>query len=81
MDNFDKLYEEEIMRINEGAFKSLATASALGIGALAGANNGAKEYNQTPAVQPRANDDFIINKTLHANFLPVILVLVHLYYY
>jgi len=64
MDNFDKLYEEEIMRINEGAFKSLATASALGIGALAGANNGAKEYNQTPAVQPRANDDFIINKTL-----------------
>jgi len=63
MTNFDNLYEEEMMRIEEGAFKSLATAGVLGLGALAGGNDAQADYNR-PAITQRVSDETILSKTL-----------------
>lgn len=63
MNEFDKTYEEEMRSLTEGAFKSLATAGLLGLGAL-GADNAVADYNKAPVVQPRMSDSELINKTL-----------------
>ena len=46
MNEFDKLFEEEMSKLAEGRFKSMATAGLMGLGALGGASNADATPNQ-----------------------------------
>lgn len=63
MNDFDDIYEEEMRILTEGAFKNIATAGMLGLGAL-GADNAVADHNTRPPIQKKVTDDFILNKTL-----------------
>ena len=70
MDNFDKIFNDEMSKLDEGAFKSLATAGLVGLGALGGTSNAdARTNDPTTQVSPssrvqRVSDETILTKTL-----------------
>ena len=64
MNEFDKVFEEEMGRITEGAFKSLATAGLTGLAAVTGANNAIANYNERPPITQKVTDETILAKTL-----------------
>ena len=70
MDNFDKIFNDEMSKLAEGAVKSLATAGLVGLGALGGTSNvDARPNNPTTQVPlqsrlQRVSDETILIKTL-----------------
>lgn len=70
MKEFDKIFDDEMSKLEEGTLKSLATAGLVGLGALGGASNAdAGQSAPTTQVRPqrrvqRVSDEFILTKTL-----------------
>lgn len=62
MNEFDKAYDDLMMRLEEGKFKSLATAGMLGLGALGGASDADAESHRQPTSEVQQISDSTILK-------------------